>query len=492
MIRAAWPSGRAGYALAGLVAAGIALRLLAVIGWWPASTTLDDGYQLFAEDPFANPLHPAGYSLILGAIGTVSREIAVPVLLQHVAGIASGLLLFAATRRVTGSQWAGLLPAAAVLLNPDQIFLEHAIMSESWIVLLTTIGLYAAARGFDEPGPAWRWPALAGVALALAVTIRTAGLLLIAIAAVALLLCRPRGTWRKSWRAPVALLGAAGAVLLGFAVANAGWGSGFELAPSSGWYHYGRAAQFADCDRFTPPPGTEGLCETLPPDERPGGAYYMFNEHSPAQRLFGDPSLIYGGFGQHDEQLGAWARRAVLAQPLDYLSTLWEYGRAYWLPGLEPEPETKGSGLDPQLDFTRGLEPTLGGAIFEQTVEDTLEQYFEPFGAHEHRVPLDLLRALQHLTRFGAILLAITTLLTVVGLVVGSRRSRSAVALFGLGGLSLLVAPILTANYYGRYTVPLAGLMMAAAAVAVVELWRRRARRQLIRGRGDPLTSRAG
>jgi 4-amino-4-deoxy-L-arabinose transferase-like glycosyltransferase len=457
-----------------LVAAGIVLRLLAVIGWWPASTTLDDGYQLFAEDPFANPLHPAGYSLVLGAIGNVSREIAVPVLLQHLAGVASALLLFAATRRLTGSQWAGLLPAAAVLLNPDQIFLEHAIMSESWIVLFTAIGLYAAARAFDAPDPAWRWPALAGVALALAVTIRAAGLLLIAIAALVLLLCGPRGTWRDRWRTPVTLLGAAGVVLLGFAAANSAWGGGFELAPSSGWYHYGRAAQFADCDRFTPPPGTDALCETLPPDARPGGAYYMFNPQSPAQRLFGDPSQIYGGFGQDDDKLGAWARRAVLAQPLDYLSTLWEYGRAYWLPGLEPEPETKGSGLDPQLDFTRGLEPTLGAALFKQAVEDSLEQYFDPFAAHAHRAPLDLLRALQHVTRFGAVLLSITTMLTLVGLIVGSRRSRSAVSLFGLGGLSLLVAPILTANYYGRYTVPLAGLMTAAAAIAIVELWRRR------------------
>jgi hypothetical protein len=474
VIRDTWPSGRAGYALAGLVAAGIALRLLAVAGWWPASTTLDDGYQLFASDPFANPLHPAGYSLILGAVGSVSREIAVPVLFQHLTGIISGLLLFAATRRVTGSQWAGLLPAAAVLLDPDQVFLEHAIMSESWIVLLTAIGLYAAVRAFDAPDPAWRWPALAGVTLALAVTVRAGGLLLIAIAALVLLLCGPRGSWRERWRAPASLAGAAGAVLLGFAVANAAWGSGFELAPSSGWYHYGRAAQFADCDRFTPPPGTEALCQSLPSDERPGGAYYMFDPQSPAQRLFGDPSRIYGGFGEHDGQLGAWARRATVAQPLDYLSTLWEYGRAYWLPGLKPEPETKGSGLDPQLDFTRGLDPGLGAAIFEEQVQDSLEQYFDPFAAHEHRAPLDVLRAFQHVTRFGAVLLTIATLLTLVGLIVGSRRSRSAVALFGLGGLSLLVAPILTANYYGRYTVPLAGLMMAAAAIAIVELWRGR------------------
>lgn len=61
------------------------------------------------------------------------------------------------------------------------------------------------------------------------------------------------------------------------------------------------------------------------------------------------------------------------------------------------------------------------------------------------------------------------------------RGSRVAVMLFGIGGFSLLVAPILTANYDGRYTVPIAGLMMAAAAIAIVELRRRLA------GTGGPV-----
>ncbi|MGH2966052.1 MAG: hypothetical protein ACRDMH_11825 [Solirubrobacterales bacterium] len=45
--------------------------------------------------------------------------------------------------------------------------------------------------------------------------------------------------------------------------------------------------------------------------------------------------------------------------------------------------------------------------------------------------------------------------------------------LFGIGGLVLILAPALTANYYGRYTVPMAGPLMAAAAIAIVGLWRR-------------------
>jgi hypothetical protein len=162
-VGAALTRGAAGRVLVALLGAGVALRLLAVVSWWPTTTTIQDGYQVFAEsNPFADPLHPAGYGLLLGALGAVTREVAAPVLLQHAAGIAAALLLFAATRRVTGSAWVALLPAAIVLLNPDQIFLEHAIMSEAWSVLLTSAGLYAAVRTLDEPAPLWRWPFAAG------------------------------------------------------------------------------------------------------------------------------------------------------------------------------------------------------------------------------------------------------------------------------------------------------------------------------------------
>ena len=148
------PIDAATWCLIALVIAGVALRVVTEVSWWPTATTLADSsaYASFAEsNPFADPQHPAGYALILAAIGSVTREVAVPVVLQHLAGIASALLLYAATRRVTGSMWAGLLPAAIVLLNPDEILLEHAIMAESWAILATAGGLYATVRAFDEP-----------------------------------------------------------------------------------------------------------------------------------------------------------------------------------------------------------------------------------------------------------------------------------------------------------------------------------------------------
>jgi len=144
---------------------GLALRVLAIVSWWPVTPTLEDGYQRFAAlNPFLDPQHPAGYDLIVAGWGALTRQIAFTVLIQHLTGFASGLLLYAATRRLTGSRWAGLLPMAIVLLAPDEVFLEHSIMSESWAILALALGLYAAVRAGDDPERWWRWPLATGVA----------------------------------------------------------------------------------------------------------------------------------------------------------------------------------------------------------------------------------------------------------------------------------------------------------------------------------------
>ena len=101
---------------------------------------------------------------------------------------------------------------------------------------------------------------------------------------------RQRKQGHAYWRAPAAAAGAAAVILLGFAAASARFGPGFGIAPSPGWYLYGRAAQFANCRSFTPPPGTARLCQNTAPSQRPSGYSYMFLPQAPAPRLFG-PSV---------------------------------------------------------------------------------------------------------------------------------------------------------------------------------------------------------
>jgi hypothetical protein len=449
-------------ALYALLFAGIALRVLAAVSWWPVVPTLDDAYSDHTgRDAFADPLHPAGYGLILGAVGTLTLEPAIHVVLQHLLGVASALLLYFATRRVTGSGWAGLLPAAFLFLSPDQIFLEHAIMSESWAVFVMSVGLAAAVRAFDERSTGWRWAGAAGLALAVSATIRSAGTLLIPVAVLALAV-QPPGqlrNWRARWRAPLAAALGAGVILLAYATANSAFGSHFGIAPSPGWYLYGRVAQFADCKQFTPPRGTRVLCDRRPPSRRPGSFIYLFDERSPAPRHFGP-------MGHNDALVGAWARRALAAQPVGMLKTTWEHLRLYWVPGSRPRRLGEPTDVDPGLDFAEN-------SIFRPAIEARLRRFFGEFAITEWRTGLRVLSSARRVVRFGATALSIATLLVLLGLLLGSRRSRTAVLLFGVGGLALIVAPSLTVDYSGRYALPAAGPLAVAAAITLTELARR-------------------
>lgn len=464
----AWPSGTAGRVALGLLLLGVFLRVLAMASLWP-TTILEDGYQTYAKShSFQDPLHPAGYALVLRGIGLVAHNITATVVLQHLAGVITALLLGAATRRVTGSYWAALLPAGIILLDGDVIYLEQSIMSETWDMLATSIGFYAAVRSFERPAPLTPWPFWTGAALGVATTIRSANLVLVVVAAVALLFAPPstmQGWWHR-WLGPIAAVGVATIVLVAFAGANAKIGNGFGIAPSPGWYLYGRVAQFADCKQFTPPPRTTSLCQTIPVSQRPGAYSYMFDpKFSPALRLVGT-------FGKDDRLVDSWAERALRAQFGDFLTTAWTYLRGYYVPSSLPARlESSRTELDPQLDFTNN-----GNVFFAAAALQSLEHYFGPIKTHYINWGRRILRGWQVVFRLGATLLSITTVLTLIGLAVGSRRSRFGVLLFGVGGLSLLAAPVLTGNYVGRYTVPVAGPLMAATAITITELlhiWRR-------------------
>ena len=102
-----------------------------------------------------------------------------------------------------------------------------------------------------------------------------------------------------------------------------------------------------------------------------------------------------------------------------------------------------------------------------------MKAFYNDFTAHRYDPGLDFLRGWQRVGRFGGVALSIATILLLVGLLVGTRRSRVGVLLFGASGLAMIVAPALTGNSVGRYVVPMAGPMTAAAAIALFEMKRR-------------------
>ena len=411
-------AGPAYWVLAVLLVVGVAIRIVAVTSWWPAITTLADSwpYAAYANgDPLADPQHPAGYPAMLAVIGFVSQELAVPILIQHLLGIASAFVLFAAVRRITGSPWPGLAPAAVVLLSADQIFLEHTIMSEGPFLAVMAGGAYASVRAVEAPDPLWRWPAAAGALIGLAAVFRSAAIFFLPVAALAVLLARPR-PWRPQWRGPVAVLGV-GVILLGvYALANLSANGRLEVGPTQGWHLYGRVGSFADCGQFTPPPGTRRLCDR-PPRPSVRGATSTSRPGSPALRAYGEQP-----WKKHDGDMGAFDGRpsSISRRPMPRRSGGTFARTSSQRPGntgLGPEVTSTHSWTGPrQVRVTPGRsEPLVRDAGVLQSLPDD-EGQWRP----------QLYDDYQRIFRFGATLLSLTTLLTLLGLVVGLGGAGSA------------------------------------------------------------------
>ncbi len=205
----------------------------------------------------------------------------------------------------------------------------------------------------------------------------------------------------------------------------------------------------ADCTHFEPPAGTEALCESKPPQERLGMDWYLFYPGSPATRLYGNITIVEGG---HDAELGAWARRAILADPRTYLKVVWPDVKAYFFPNDYEYKFGNGIDLDGQLDWGGTWNAKADGRT-----KKGMEEFFDPFTIERRDRLLQHLHDYQRVFRFGATALTIATILTLLGLFLGRRRERIALMLLGVGSVAMIVIPTYSVNYSGRYTVPRRG-----------------------------------
>lgn len=450
------------YVLIVLVLAGIVLRVFASLAGWPTLPTLADSWpysNYAANNIFANPQHPPGYSLFLATFGLITRSVGVFIVLQHLIGIATALLLFAAIRRMCGSPWPGVIAAAVVLLDADVLFLEDQIMSETLFTLLMAATLYATARVLEGPDRWWPWPILLGVFSVLMTMSRTAGIFLIPVILLALLFAGPR-----PWRPRLPTLAAYVIIVVALFFVQAGvsslTGNPFGITPSPGWHLYARAAPIADCTQFTPPPGTRPLCEETAMEVRGGPDHYLYDDDSPALREFGT-------MGVEDSKLKEFGEQVVLHQPRAFLESVWPDIWAYFFPDSYGQ-RTSGHGTD--IDGQLAWLWANNEDEVQQQTQEGMETFFTPFHVHRRHRLIDAFYHYQRIVRFGGTMLTISTLLILIGLFVGTRRRRIAVFVLGIGGLAILVLPMFSANYIGRYMVPPAGLYAAAAVIAAMSI----------------------
>lgn len=450
---------RLNQALIALVVIGLALRILASLAIWPVGLGIDDSapYATAAAHNLLSDVQaPGGYPTLLAALGMITHQVAVLVIVQHGLGIVAALLFFYAVRRATDSGWIALVPAAGILLGSDQIYLEHTVMAEGAFTVLLAATMYAAVRTLERPED-WRWALTTGLLAGAGGLVRSAAAALIAMIAVAILV-RP-SPWRLRIRTAGIAAVACFAILGAYAVLNDSYAGELSIGPAPGWHLYGMVAHYADCTAFAPPPGTRKLCERTPPSRRLGLNFYLYDPRSPARQTF--------GYFHHDQAVGAFARSVVLHQPGQYARNVALNLAAYFVPSVYPASYGSplgGQGLSPPLDWTRDNPDSARLAA-------VMAGFYAPF--HQHTRP-SLRRRLgdwESVFRFGASLLSLSTLITFAALVFGRRREF--IVLFGGGGLCLLAAPSLIGEYSGRYTVPMVAPMLAAAAIGVEVLWRR-------------------
>src|ERR1700682_719724 len=190
-LRSASPRDRVSIALALVLGSGLLVRAWFLLAWSPALTGYSDSgiyFQGSFSSLWADPIRTVGYPMFLRLLHAISPHLILVIIAQHALGLGAALLFFLAVRRCGGPRGLGLAPAAIIALGGDELFLEHAALSDSLFIFLLSAMLYCAVRA--SQGGA-RWAALAGLCGGLGVWDRGVGLAMVAV--IALWLCFSAG-----------------------------------------------------------------------------------------------------------------------------------------------------------------------------------------------------------------------------------------------------------------------------------------------------------
>jgi len=445
-------------ALALLLGVGLLLRVWFLLVWSPGLTGFSDSgiyFQGAVVSLWSAPGRTAGYSMFLRVLHAITPHLLLVIIVQHALGLFAALLLFLAVRRCGGPRGLGLAPAAIIALGGDELFLEHAALSEALFIFLLCAMLYCAIRG-SQAG--LQWAALAGLCAGLAVWDRVAGTAMVLVIALWLTFSAGRPTRRTITAGLLALV-----VSLGSIGAYVEWrhaASGLSgLTTNSGWSLYGRVGPWADCTKFTPPPGTRELCETTPPSKRGHvtNLNYLFAA-SPAERLFG-PSYLVSKYPHAMTLLRRWSEAAIRGQPVAYLHAVW----LDTIRLIHPSNRSFGSYSANELIAYLLYGPDMHSGRNEFV--NYWQHLLYPHDPAPHHGDVAPLKRWERLTRIDGAWMAILLALCVTGPWLVRGRARSGTALFALAALVLLFFPIFATGYDYRYVVPAFGPLLAAGAL---------------------------
>lgn len=454
LARAHWP-------LLVLLLAGLVLRAWFVWSYRPAFIGYPDAraYLVAAHDAlYFNQFKTVGYPLFLQLWHAIDARLTTTIVVQHLLGLGTAVLLYAATVRHVRRSWAALLPAAVVLFGGSQVFLEHAVMSDAPFTFVIAAACWCVLRSRGEARSAW-WLAAAGALLAVATTLRTVGAPLLPLVAACAL--AGAASWRERAARVAAVLVPAVVVMAVYLIPQHAETGSWGLTRTTGFALYGRMAPLADCTRFTPPAGTARLCERSDPSGRPNANYYLFAVDAPARRLYGVPPYPLTDVPESayrwrgEEPTREFASAVLRHQPLDFLASVLEGLANYVVPR---------AGRRSVIEYDHEtLVRELHNARFEQLAIPDLEAYDGSAGYHRRNV--GALDDYANAAETEGVVLALLALLALGGLLLARGPDRYAALLFAVVGFALALVPVATLFYDERYATPVVALLACGAAI---------------------------
>lgn len=443
--RVALPSQRRSAALADhrlfavLLALAAALRLVTMLGYRPATLYWYDSFTYLDMAVHPAPsasFHPIGYSLLLRAL-LPFHSVELIAAVQHVMGLATGLLLYAVLRRRSAPGWMAAAATVPLLFDASFLRLETGVLSDTQFIFLIVAGL---AVLMWSPRLSVRAAAGAGLLFAAAALTRTIALPLLLL--VVLVLAVRRVGWRR-----LGALALAGTLpLAAYAAWYAQHHGRFAISGADGVALWARTMTFADCARIQPPPRLARLCPN-------GTRVDAASEYVWAPRA--SLNLLPGDRFTHNDLARAFAVEAILAQPLDYLGNVArDTAIAFsWTPIPHPDRTT------PAFGFRKGH-----WELPAQPLIDKVKREYDPDirGLSSVSPYADFLIAYQYVAYLRGPLLGAILLL---GALAAVRRPRVALLPWAVA-LGLLIGPVAVLDFDHRYVLPVIPVACLAAALA--------------------------
>jgi hypothetical protein len=448
------------------LAAAIVVRVLVMLAFRPimwfggdSASYLATGLQLIPD-----PSRVGGYGFFLALLRPL-HSFAVVAAVQHVMGLAIGVIIYRLGCRYGLPAWAATLATVPVFFDAYELQLEADAVPDIAFGLMVLGALYLLLRTPGERRPA----RIGGAAFLIGVTaiIWPVGLALLAVLVIALVIRR------------AGVLAVAAAILAG-AVPVAGYAAWFDvhehqfaLTRSEGVYLWSRTMSFANCAVIKPPADERFLCP--PAGARMAASLYIWDGDSPLLRLPG------GRFSARTNALTRdFALRAIVAQPGGYLTAVGHDVALsfYWDRPVHPD-----AAIVDRYQFadaTTAWVPASMGALGGGTVASDQAAYnggaaptraIQPFASW--------LVSYQRYVYLRGTLLGVILLGGLAAMIIrrrsgglegaGSAGSAGAAGAAGLAwafAAAILVVPPMTADFDLRYLVPAVPAACLAALLA--------------------------